>query len=170
MRFIRILPRLNKHADEIVKAYRDDLVRAQDIADKYDVTRQAIHRLLKRNGVDTSKEQRVERTCPVCGKKVLKTRQRARDARQSFCDQECYSAYMESLGDEYVHSRYHCREARKIVSGYFDLQPEHIVHHEDKNNRNNAKENLRVFQNQSDHLKYHRGTKVKPIWDGRRAF
>ena len=35
------------------------------------------------------------------------------------------------------------------------LLPEEVVHHIDGNKRNNKPENLRVFESQSDHAKFH---------------
>ena len=51
---------------------------------------------------------------------------------------------------------------------YFHLEPQHIVHHKDSNQRNNDLANLLVFASASDHLKHHHGSKVSPLWDGLR--
>jgi hypothetical protein len=59
------------------------------------------------------------------------------------------------------------REARRLVSQYFELKPGYVVHHHDANETNNALKNLAVFAAQEDHMQYEWGGKVKPIWDGR---
>ena len=59
-----------------------------------------------------------------------------------------------------------CQEARQLVSRHFELRPEHVVHHEDRDARKNSLINLKVFADNSDHLRYHRGLLVKPIWEG----
>ena len=61
------------------------------------------------------------------------------------------------------------RRSRKIVSYYFELRPEHIVHHEDRNERNNDPRNLKVFASNNEHMRYHRGYSAKPLWDGAKA-
>ena len=66
----------------------------------------------------------------------------------------------------YVDSRQGRRIARSIVSEYFDMEDNHIVHHEDRNATNNDMDNLKVFQCQGDHLRYHRGFRVPILWDG----
>jgi transposase-like protein len=151
-----------------IEEYQNRFGRMNDIAAALEVSRVAIHKMLKKAGVDTSKRQRIERICPVCEKPVKVRRGRARRFRDSYCDSECYFAYLETLGEDYKPSSYHCREARKIILQYFDLQPEHRGHHEDKNDKNNDLKNLRVFASQGDHVRYHRGFKVIPIWDGRK--
>ncbi len=64
-------------------------------------------------------------------------------------------------------NRYGSRTARRKVSEVFDLQPEHRVHHLDKDQTNNLLSNLVVFANQGDHIRYHRDFKVTPIWEGK---
>jgi hypothetical protein len=66
----------------------------------------------------------------------------------------------------YVRSRQGQRIARKIVAKLFPLEPGHVVHHEDRNAFNNEPFNLKVFQTQGDHTRYHRGFEVEPLWDG----
>jgi predicted RNA-binding Zn-ribbon protein involved in translation (DUF1610 family) len=154
------------HEQDIITRYVVHHERAQTIADKYHVTRQGIYKTLQRNGIDTAKSQRVLRICPTCGSEVLVRRGRARKHDKSFCSDDCYMAYLEALGDGYIESNYHCREARKIVSQYFCLQDGHIVHHEDKNQTHNGTWNLRVFAGQGDHIRYHRGFKVEALWNG----
>lgn len=66
----------------------------------------------------------------------------------------------------YVPWRQGQRRARRIVSRYFQLEPANVIHHEDSDNRNNELSNLAVFRDQSDHLAYHHGANVAPLWRG----
>jgi hypothetical protein len=66
-------------------------------------------------------------------------------------------------------SRNQGRIGSAVVSKYFDLQPGHVVHHEDRNDFNNHPSNLRVFANNGDHVRHHRGFIVPILWDGRTA-
>lgn len=163
-----------KNVVDIINAYTIDLEPMISIANRYGITRQGVHKALKRAGIDTTKATNgtITVTCTLCGQPVTKSRAYIRSRRHVFCDQECYYAYIESVqpGGNYAQYRHGQRLARAFVSRFFDLQPEHVVHHEDRDNRNNDKANLRVFANQGDHIRYHRwskdGIEIKPIWDG----
>lgn len=103
--------------------------------------------------------------CSACGKTFARTPRNKRFKR-AFCSPECYYSVRRTI--KYKPWRQGQRRARAIVSKYFDLRPEYVVHHEDKDNANNDLINLRVFASQADHMAYHHGvTKVVPIWDGR---
>jgi len=164
-----------KQEVDIINAYKVDLEPIISIAQRYHVTRQAIYKALHRNGIDTSKESNghITVTCTCCGQPVTKYRAYLRNRKHVFCDTECYYAYIEGKQQgAYNESRQGQRIARTVIkSTGFNLLPEHIVHHEDRNNMNNNLENLRVFANQGDHIRYHRwskdGVEIKPIWDGR---
>jgi hypothetical protein len=156
--------------EDVRGAYEDDLTPMIEIASWLHVSRTAIYKFLKKHGVNTSKSVRVIVKCANCGKDVPLRRAVAREKRKVkakvYCNKDCYFADVN--GDtEYIPWRHGGRIARDLVSKYFDLQPEHVVHHEDRSQRNNEIDNFRVFANQSDHLKYHRGAdKPEPVWDG----
>jgi hypothetical protein len=160
---------IKDHACEIIKAYRDDLQPMITIAERYNCTRQAVFKLLKRKGIDTNKAQRTEQPCHTCGKPVLRRRGKARVTRYFFCDRICYEHYLNVLGEDYKPSAYHCRIGRQVVKDRFkEYNPEagHIVHHVNKDNTDSRPINLWVFANQSDHLLFHRGYDKTPIWMG----
>jgi len=78
-----------------------------------------------------------------------KNRSHIRKRKHIFCNMECYYAYIEGLQQgEYNQSRQGQRVARAVISQYFTLKPGNIVHHEDRNNKNNYPSNLKVFANQ----------------------
>ena len=152
---------------EAITRYQS-LDRMENIAKDFGCTRQAIFKILKKEGIDTSKEQRIVRTCRVCGKEVLRRRGRARTTKHSYCSDECYRTYLHTLGEAYNPSNYHSRMARQIIQQYFDYRPEegHIVHHINKDCKDNRKKNLEVYSCQGDHLRHHRGFQVTPLWSG----
>ena len=160
---------------DIIKSYTINLEPMKDIAKRYEVTRQAIHKLLRKEGVKTAKglnNTRFEVTCIACNKMFIRNRAYIRNHRHIFCSYECYYAFIEANQSRiYNQSRQGQRIARTKVSQFFNLQGSHIVHHEDGNQFNNSLDNLRVFLSQGDHIRYHRwskdGTDVEPIWDGR---
>jgi len=158
---------------DIINAYKIDLIPITDLAKRYNVTRQAVYKALKLHGVDTSSASngKITVSCTCCGEPIIKHRCNIRKRKYIFCDKECYYAYIEGMQQgEYNQNKQGQRIARVIVSQYFDLKPGHIIHHEDRNNKNNHPSNLKVFANQGDHIRYHRwdkdGIVINPIWDG----
>ena len=155
---------LDEH-EKIKALYQDELVPMAEIAKMFGVTRQGIYKVLKKVGVDTSKKGGIEIPCTTCGEIVVKPRCQVRVRNNLFCSSKCYYEFVNRDG-EYSYSRQGQRLGRKVVSRYHLLSPEEIVHHEDKNCKNNTLGNLRVFASQSDHIRYHRGFDIKPVWSG----
>ncbi len=151
----------------IIAAYRDDLVPILELAKTYGRTRQLIYRLLKKNGVDTSKSRRIEVKCHWCEKVFLKKPCQVRRRKYHYCNTDCYLDYIKVMGQCYVCNRQGQRRARSLVNIHFKLDDDMIVHHENKDTLDNRLTNLRVFKNHSEHMKYHRGQPVEAIWDGR---
>lgn len=124
-----------------------------------------VNKRLKKLGIKYQESAWVLVNCGTCGQQIRRTRSDWRKNIESYCNDECRNVYLSN--PEYNQSRSGQRQARAIVSQFFDLQPGHVVHHEDSNDNNNEISNLKVFANNSDHLKYHHGkTVVVPIWDG----
>ena len=160
-----------KQEVDIINAFTIDLVPMIELAKRYDMTRQGVWKALKRNGVSPSDYGRITITCPACDKEFSRHRCQVRDRLRLFCSRECYFAHIEaSQGGNYEYNRHGQRIARAKVAEYFDLKEQHIVHHEDRNTLNNIPDNLRVFRNQGDHIRYHRlkgtGLEPEPIWSG----
>ena len=156
----------------IADRYTRGLERMQDIARDYGITRQAVWYALRRTGVKTPKKSSMQVSCAMCGAVLERTRKKVRVQRQHFCDQVCYTEWLErgkGLGQDsrYVASRLGQRHARAIVEEYIELKPGYLVHHEDRNAKNNELDNLRVFACTGDHLRHHRGFIVPIVWDGR---
>lgn len=150
---------------DIMAAYETDLTPVIKLADRYHVTRQAIYKVLKSADIDT-KKRKIPVSCTVCGVIISRTKARVREQKHHFCGYECYYAFLQAGRQIHVQDRMSQRIARKIVARYFDLQEEHIVHHEDRNSLNNDIHNLKVFACQGDHVRHHRGFEVQPLFDG----
>jgi len=151
---------------EIIGSYESGDLSVADISDILHVSRSAIYKYLRKHGVDTSKAAPVECVCTACGKVFKKKACLAKKVKNHFCAFDCYMEYIREVGKDYIGSRTGQALSRRKVASVFELKPEHIVHHEDKNCRNTDWPNLRVFANHNDHMSYHRGGDAKPIWDG----
>lgn len=153
--------------DTIINDYTTNLIPMIDIAKQYGVTRQGIHKVLKRAGVDTTKH-RIRVTCYSCGVEVLRHRCQIRNRKRLFCSEDCYHTFLGAITENtYKPWRQGQRVAREVISGVFDLLPGHVVHHIDNNNWNNGLDNLIVFANQGDHIRFHRGFEAHPIYPPR---
>ena len=159
----------DKDVVNIIRAYQTELKPMKDIAKQYGMTREGIWKVLKRSGIDTSKATNglIECSCTVCGKPVKKHRSYFKKTKHSFCGKECYFAWLgHGNGNPLIMHRQSSRIARHVVSQHFNLWPGHIVHHEDRNQYNNQLHNLKVFANNGDHVRHHRGFEVPILWDG----
>lgn len=144
----------------------DDILRLREqgwtlqrIADRYGVAHSTISMRLHRQEKRPD-GPRAAGPC-VCGCGRL-----PRLARFRFFSHACYIRHRCHLGPRYIEYRPGQRVARRVVAQHFPLQPQHIVHHVDKDTRNNAVENLWVFASHAEHLSFHRGGSGQPIWRG----
>ncbi|OEU68410.1 MAG: hypothetical protein BBJ57_02275 [Desulfobacterales bacterium PC51MH44] len=126
----------------------------------------SVIRFLNRNGVKTDYTKRTVK-CHECGIEFEKVRCCFRKSRLHFCSMPCYWKHLKN--PEYIRSVYGSRVARKVVRecGYL-LSPEEVVHHIDSNANNNDPNNLMVFRDQGDHIRWHRNgggdSGVVPVW------
>ena len=125
---------------------------------------QAIAKRLKKAGVEIKAGTWVHRRCGFCGSDLKIRRGKARRSEQSYCNSRCYGAAWSSPGS--FEWRHGTRLARAIVEKYYPLTSEMVVDHKNGDERNNDLANLRVFANQSDHMRSHHGHHVLPLWDG----
>lgn len=155
-----------KDEEDIVRGY-NNLETMISLSKKYGITRQGIYKVLKRHGVDTSK-RKLDVKCDTCQKVFKRHKYRMRKQLHNFCCNECYFAFLESGNGvgKYKESRWGQKIARKKVSKVFSLKRDHVVHHEDRNCHHNELYNLKVFKCQGDHVKYHRGINVSPVFSG----
>jgi hypothetical protein len=150
----RIVLTRNQKVD-IIDAYTNQLTPMIELADKYGITRQGIYKILKKAGVDTT-TQRFTVSCTACGNKLSRPKSKVRRQLNHFCSTDCYYAFLAAgNGFPYLQNRHGQMQARSIVSQYFSLQEDHVVHHEDRNTLNNRLDNLKVFACNGDHVRYH---------------
>lgn len=154
-----------KDKEDIGIEFSKNYISASVLAKRYGVSRTYIYRVLKQVGVDTTK-RKYEVVCGACGEIVLKPRCQIRISNSHFCSKKCYWDWLNRSRDNYVQNRHGQRIARKIVSRYHVFVGQEVVHHIDRNTKNNTLSNLMVFRNQGEHVQYHRGIDVKPVWSG----
>ena len=156
---------------DIINAYTIELETVISLATRYNRTRQAIYKVLVKHGINPADYAKITVSCTACGESVLRHRNQVRHSKHLFCDKECFVAYIEAMQrGSYNASRQGQRVGRAVVSQYYDIQPGQVIHHEDRNTMNNQPDNLKVFANQGDHIRYHRwardGVVINPVWDG----
>lgn len=159
----------------IISLYTVSHLSADAIGKLYDVSGRHVNRLMARWGVPTTAGEWVDVTCYQCGKEHKKARAQWRKHVRHFCSDDCYFKARKNgyarPGElrPYVRSSYGTKLARATVKRFFNLQRGQVVHHHDRDNLNNAPDNLAVFASQADHMRYHHGDDVAMLWDGRRA-
>lgn len=153
---------------DIVREYTEQLTPMIELAKRYKMTRQGIHKMLRLYGINTAKQGGIAVSCYTCNKEIKRYKHHVRKRKHLFCCIECYYAYLQAGASHLTptEQRRGGRRSRIIVNKYFQLEPGHIVHHEDRCSLNTELWNLRVFRNQGDHIRYHRGFDVEPIWSG----
>lgn len=154
---------------DIVRGYTVDLIPMIALAERYAITRQGVYKVLRKAGVDTRKgiASWILCSCSCCGKEILKRRGIVRKNKHQFCNELCYFAWLKhGNGNPLIMHRQGARVAHDVVKKYHTLLPGELVHHEDRNQNNNHISNLRVFKNQGDHIRYHRGFIVPIVFDG----
>lgn len=152
----------------LILSYHEHGMSAIALAERYKVTRQAIYAILRRHGVASHTHTPELRACGHCGAEIRVSRWKADTRRVSYCNQACYTAKLRDTN--YQESTYGRRLAREAVRDFFWLGPWNVVHHIDNNEHNNATDNLMVFANHADHMRWHRGGGEKsgavPLWRG----
>ncbi len=143
----------------------------REIMQRTGMTRQGIWKRLKHAGCFIPRRAPegapgiwVVVSCAWCGQPIRKRKRLALRSLHHFCNETCHYASLEAPG--YYPWRQGCRLARAIVAQHFTLEPQHVVHHKDGDNRNNDRKNLAVYASNADHVKHHRGKRVVPLWDG----
>ena len=158
---------MSKIDDRAIELFEKDLYSLQMIGDFFNCSRQAVKKWLNKKGIDTSYHAPIVE-CSECGKSFKKSRSNFRIRRKHYCSIKCYHKALEN--SEYYYNRQGMREARKMVSYFFPLSENNIVHHIDGDNLNNDPVNLIVFKNQSDHIRWHRmglgESGIEPLWRG----
>jgi len=154
----------------IVKEFTEGLIPVIALAKKYGITRCGIYKLLNRNGVDTTKagpNAHPTVYCSFCGADFVVSRLSLRKNRRRFCSMGCWHQYLAMVSIGQNIDRYGMMHARVEALKHFGLKVGQTVHHINGDEKDNRKENLAVFEDNGDHVRYHRGCAYKePVWNG----
>lgn len=160
---------LREEERAIVRAFEVDLEPVISIAKRYEVTRAYIYKILKYNGVDTTKSgsnARQETICRFCGATIIVTRGRLRQKKNIYCSNKCWLNHLKKIRIGKT-DRYGGMIGRETVRMLWKgLTKEMVVHHVDGDEKNNHVSNLLVYATQGDHLRAHRGYPATPVWVG----
>ena len=154
-----------KQMYEVIRMYNGG-ISLKKITEIFSITRQAIYLILKKKNVPKKRNlPRVRVVCKTCGIEFYKPSWRIYYKNKfHYCSKQCFYCYLTRSNT--INDANGRRAGRILVSKHFNLDPKHIVHHKDKNNKNNKISNLQVFLRQKHHARHHYGHKERPIWDG----
>jgi hypothetical protein len=154
---------------QILDLYTVAHLTVREIGVRVGLSGAGVSKILRRWGVPREAGTWVRSTCVQCGAAIeIERAQFRRHPDRRFCSFDCNWAFREC--HKFVNSRQGLRVARRVVEQHFALRPEHVVHHHDHDQTNNAVENLAVFATAAEHMSFHHKTPgVQPVWDGRRA-
>ena len=136
------------------------------------VSRQAVYGMLKVIGVMKDRREVLTLRCLFCGEVFDRPRSHVKSEGSGYCCSSCYHADRSMYGEygEYggalsrsddvpvVSDRQLGRIAVRVLSETgIVLEPGEVVHHRNGDRRDFGISNLKVFRNQSEHMKYHHG-------------
>ena len=156
--------RIDIDTNYLVKLYTVDHLTLREIGKQVKLSAPGVNKRLRKAGITSEQCEHCSVICDFCGKEFDRTRKRAKAVGAKYCSMACYSAGITSPKSHIW--RHGQRLARLIVAQHFDLQPNHVVHHIDGDDRNNDRSNLAVYVSQADHTSAHRGGKATPICVG----
>src|SRR3972149_1541207 len=90
-----LMNRKIQNIEAVIKKYEKDLMSCEMIAKEIGCTRQAVFKVLRRAGGDTSDRKR-ETFCDQCGKSIFRTRGQVRDRLRHFCSYDCYFKFIKN--------------------------------------------------------------------------
>lgn len=125
------------------------------------VSRQYVSSLMKKHGVKADSAGSFYVSCDLCKKKYKITRSRWRKLKNKFCSTDCYYRFksQKSLTHN-VYGKSERQWQRLARSSYEKIHgikiPEGaVIHHVNGDYSDLSRENLLMFANQSDHMKFH---------------
>lgn len=117
--------------------------------------------------------------CARCGAPVHRFPSARKRSPRAFCSRACHMALLNkelnptrmteetreklrqarlNTGEQKSYAKLYSRHEHRIIAERIlgrQLKPDEVVHHIDGNKRNNAPENIMVFPNQSEHMRWH---------------
>lgn len=150
--------------DNVVHMYTELHLPLRQIAKLVGKSHVAVYKQLRKAGVTAEQGEKVKEACAFCGNEIILDRARWHRNKLHFCNKECYGGYLEFPGYKPWRDS---RLARAIVSQYFRLEGEYYVGFKDKDSKNIDRNNLIVFRDFKDYIKYCQGKEVDILWDGK---
>ena len=139
-----------EHAN-VRRLFEVGLMSCSKIAARYGCSRQHVHNILTRWGVDTAKKMQVT-SCKVCGAEVTRTRGQMRTHFHNYCSPGCWA--IEVGNPAYQEQRQADRGAVEVVKKVYSWRPGNVVLHLDGDHWNRALENLYVVRTLEEKLMY----------------
>jgi predicted DNA-binding protein YlxM (UPF0122 family) len=154
--------------EDLIKKYTVDHMTMQEIANEYKCSKVWIYKLIKKYNIDIYEGEHVKVVCgnPDCAKKEFEvTRSRIKNRKEFigniYCSEECYHNHRKQVNKYKGENRNNQRKAHKVLlENNIEVLPNQVVHHIDGDTSNNSKENLMVFNSQSEHLEYHHQLRI----------
>lgn len=154
---------------EVLKLYQSD-VDMKIISELAGITRQAIWGIIKQH-MTPDRHKVFILICPNCGEEFRRIRALAKkdDKQGNYCSIQCFHSHRKLNKGKVkleVSVREYRRRARKILTenGHIFKKGEE-VHHIDGDITNNILENLMVFPNHTEHMRFHHGNQETIIKD-----
>lgn len=119
-------------------------------------------------------------TCDYCGTPISMPPSQWARSREHFCSQQCHMKKLNAelnptrmtdstraklraarlgSGEGKTYTKTYGRHTHRIVAEHMlgrALKPGEVVHHIDRNKRNNSQDNLMVFSSQAEHAAWHK--------------
>lgn len=140
------------------------------IAKSYSITKMAVWKILRKNGVNTSKVSTMVSTkCHWCQKPIQVKKCIYNMYLHHFCCNHHYFQWLNRNVSPFIRHRHSIKIAKKVVSKYFQLSSDHVIHFLDGDQANNSPQNLSVFNSRKEYIKFRRGFGIEPLWNGKNS-
>lgn len=144
--------------NELREMYCVDHMTTKQIGELIGTTARYVQILLKQYDIKTSDGELVWVECSWCDKKFAVNRAKWKKQQLFYCSKPHYYEHKKqcALSVKDDNRQKYQQIARKIMKA----KTGQVVHHIDGNVRNNDKSNLMIFENQSEHIKFHHGLRI----------
>lgn len=163
---------------EIVDLYSKDTP-IKDICEMAEITRSSLYNSLKRSGIETGRREVLLMICPNCGQKFTRPKSHNKGKLAGYCSIQCFhqdrtiSGEYDMIGDKLVKvskdinksdimRKMYYRQARaELKRNGIELKEGQVIHHINGQIDCNTIDNLMIFDNHSEHMKYHHSLRKK---------
>lgn len=153
----------------IIHLYTVDHLSMREISTRVNRSPSSIRSVLIDSGVDTRRSVagRIQSSCAYCESSFTVFRSAAKRRRSLFCSVDCYSSWLQ------VRSEHISTVGLSTITLFYpkivDLPSPPSLHRIDGLLANISPRNLILFSSFLDHIRFHRGLEVEPLFDGRRS-